>query len=367
MESTTPRMLAAIVAVVAAAAQAVSAQRPAAPVVSPELQPDRKVTFRLRAPAAKEVSVWGDWGPAVPLARADDGVWSVTLGPLAPELYQYGFIVDGLRITDPGNPHTKPQRSPSTSILEVPGQPALLSEFQPVPHGTLHHHAYQSRPLGRVRPLVVYTPPGYDQQASGRFPVLYLFHGSGDSEATWGVVGRAHYILDNLIHAGRAKPMVIVMPDGHAVPPGPAGGQNLEQFERDLLEEVIPFAEAHYRIRNTPDGRAIVGLSMGGGQSLTIGLNHTELFAWVGGFSSAVRDPAVSLAPALADPAATNGKLKLLWFACGKDDRLVDGARVLDTLLKEKSIRHEYQETAGGHSWPVWRKYLPQFVSLLFQ
>ena len=343
------------------------------PPLSPEIHADRTVTFRVRAPKAAEVSVSGEWpGGTKAMTKDDQGVWSVTLGPLAPELYGYGFTIDGFRTADPMNREVKPMRSPTTSILEIPGNPPLLHEFQDVPHGTVRSHSYSSKSLGRLRHLRVYTPPGYDEGRS-RYPVLYLFHGSGDNEGTWTVLGRAHWILDNLIAQKKAKPMVIVMTDGHAASLQTTGmpspemiSRNVTDFERDLLEDVLPFVEANYRVRKDAASRAIAGLSMGGGQSLTIGLNHTELFGWVGGFSSFVRNPETAAAKALADPATTNKKLKLLWIACGKDDRLIENARQLADLLKTKSIRHEFLETEGNHSWPVWRRYLAQFAPLLF-
>ena len=217
------------------------------PIVSPEVHADRSVTFRLRAPQAREVSVSGEWGEGRPLVKDDAGVWSVTLGPMAPDLYGYGFSVDGLRVLDPSNTAIKPMRSNSTSILDVPGaKPSPCDPKAGVPRGTVHLHDYESKSLGRTRRLRVYTPASYDADKEARFPVLYLLHGSGDNEATWTELGRAHVILDNLTAEGKAKPMVVVMTDGHAVAPGAANarGQNLPSYERDLLEEVMPFVEA---------------------------------------------------------------------------------------------------------------------------
>jgi enterochelin esterase family protein len=352
-----------------------------APLLSPEVLSDHRVTFRLRAPAAREVTLNGEWGGgSKAMAKDDDGVWSVTVGPLDADLYGYSFSVDGFQTLDPANPGIKPLRSPRTSILEVPGDPPRLHEFQDVPHGTVRIHEYFSRALGKKRELYVYTPPGYDRDPQKRYAVLYLFHGSGDNDATWTVFGRAHVITDNLLAQGKAKPMVIVMPDGHAAPPqprapggagagaGPGAGmsRNIAAFERDLLEDVMPLVEANYRVRNEPASRAIAGLSMGGGQSLTIGMNHPERFAWVGGFSSAVADPATSISAALADPKATEKAFRLVWIACGKDDRLIENARRFSAALNEKGIRHEFQTTEGNHSWPVWRRYLAEFAPRLF-
>jgi enterochelin esterase-like enzyme len=363
-------------------------------VISPEVHADRTVTFRLRAPGAKEVTVSGEWGGgAKPLVRDEQGTWSVTIGPLVGDIYGYSFSVDGFTTIDPGNPSIKPSRAVRTSIVEVPGDPPRLHEFQNVPHGVVRFHQYRSHSLDRVRGLHVYTPPGYDRDTEARFPVLYLLHGAGDNDATWAVFGRANLILDNLLAQGKVKPMVVVMPDGHAAafgpPPGatrptgapqkkgaaaggPPGGpgagmsRNIAVFERDLLEDVIPFVESNYRVRTDAAHRAIAGLSMGGGQSLTIGLNHPERFAFVGGFSSAVFNPASSLAAALKDPQMTDKSLRVLWIACGKDDRLIENNKQLVALLKDKGIHHEFLTTEGAHTWPVWRRYLADFAPLLF-
>jgi enterochelin esterase family protein len=306
------------------------------------------------------------------MTRDEQGTWAVTVGPLDADLYGYSFSVDGFQTLDPGNPAVKPMRSPRTSILEIPGDPPSLHEFQDVPHGTVRVHAYRSQSLGKRRGLYVYTPPGYDKDPGARYPVLYLLHGSGDNEATWSVFGRAQWITDNLLAQGKAKPLVIVMPDGHAAPPRAPGAsvegrsRNASAFERDLLEDVIPFVEANYRLRDDQESRAIAGLSMGGGQSLTIGLNHADRFASVGGFSAAVFDPENALAAALADPKGTDSALRLVWIACGKDDRLIENARQFTGILREKGIRHEFQTTEGGHSWPVWRRYLEEFLQRLF-
>jgi enterochelin esterase-like enzyme len=345
--------------------------RPAAPppVISPEVHSDRRVTFRLRAPQAKEVIVAGEWagGGRAAMTKDESGVWSVTIGPIAPDLYGYGFTVDGVGMLDPSNTFIKPMRSNRTSVLEVPADKPTLQDFQDVPHGAVHVQAYRSKAVGAVRSLHVYTPPGYDKNPSAQFPVLYLFHGSGDNDATWTALGRAHFILDNLIAQGKAKPMVVVMTDGHAVPNTPeARGRNTETFSRDLLGDVMPLVEASYRVKNDRLSRAIVGLSMGGGQSLTVGLNHPELFAWVGAMSSAINAPEQTFATALGDAKATNSKYKLLWLAIGKDDFLLKTNQQFDELLTAKGIKHTFKLTEGNHSWPVWRRYLVEFAPLLF-
>jgi enterochelin esterase family protein len=346
-------------------AAALALQGQSAPPASPELHADRTVTFRLRAPRAAEVVLSGEWkgGGKLPMTKDEQGLWSLTVGPLEPDLYGYSFSVDGLAVPDPANAVLKPMRTPRTSVLEVPGEPPRLHEWQDVPHGTLRLHEYVSRSLGRRRPLRVYTPPGYDKDGSS-YPVLYLLHGSGDNEATWTSFGRAHFIADNLLAQGKARPMIIVMPDGHAAAAG--GAKNLEAFGKDLLEDVMPFVEATYRTKADREHRAIVGLSMGGGQSLSVGLCHLDRFAWVGGFSAAIANPESGIAPALGDPAAANAKLRLLFIACGKEDRLVEHAQKLSELLQAKELRHELKITEGNHSWPVWRRYLGDFLPLLF-
>src|SRR5437588_783515 len=229
------------------------ARRGPPPIVSPEVHADRTVTFRVRAGNATNVSVSGEWSnEATRLTRDDRGLWSGTAGPLRPDLYGYSFSVDGFRALDPANAWVKPSRTPVTSILDVPGEQPLLHDFQSVPHGTVRLHDYNSKSLGKRRAVRVYTPPDHDKSGRGRYPVLYLLHGAGDNEAVWTVLGRAHLIADNLLAQGKAKSMIIVMPDGHAVPPGATNAEvrmrNTAAFERDLLEDVMPLVEGSYRV-----------------------------------------------------------------------------------------------------------------------
>ena len=338
-----------------------------APVRSPETATDGKVTFRLQAANANAVEVAGQWPDGrASMAKGDNGIWQVTVGPVPPGVWEYSLRVDGVSMIDPGNPAIKPMRSPRTSILHLPGKPPLVHDFQDVPHGTVHLHTYRSKSLGRLRELAVYTPPNYQNDRARKFPTLYLQHGSGDNHATWTVHGKAHWIVDNLISQQRAQPMIIVMADGHASPPGAGRGANTEYFEKDLLQDVMPLVEANYRVQAHADARAIVGLSMGGGQSLTIGLNHTDSFAWVGGFSSSAPQ-GDSVSSALDHPEETNQQLKLLWIGCGKDDFLLNRNEAFVDQLKEKGIEHQWRLTEGNHSWPVWRVYLAELAPLLFQ
>jgi enterochelin esterase family protein len=341
--------------------------------ISPEVDADRMVTFRVRASNATNVTVSGEWPGVKSLTNDTKGNWSVTFGPLAPELYGYSFSIDGFQTLDSGNPVVKPSRQPRTSILEVPGNPPLLHEFNPaVPHGTVREHWYHSKSLGKRRSLHVYTPPGYDQSRKD-LPVMYLLHGNGDNDATWAALGRANVIMDNLIAAKKATPMIVVMTDGHAFvpPPGPSAtnaenrARSTKAFERDLLEDVMPFVKANYRTINKRESCAIIGLSMGGGQALTVGLNHLDRFAWVGGMSAAAPETN-SISSVFADVKATNKKLKLLWIAIGKDDFLLNRNKPLDEALTANGINHTFKITEGNHSWPVWRRYLAEFAPLVF-
>ncbi len=335
-----------------------------APVRSAEIAEDRKVTFRLRAPKATEVVVSGQWANGrAAMTKATNGVWSVTVGPVEPGVWEYSFNVDGVGMIDPANPAMKPMREPRTSILHVTGATPMIWDFQDVAHGTVRQHTYQSKSLGRLRELVVYTPPGYDK-GSSKFPTLYLQHGSGDNQATWVAHGKAHWIFDNLIAQKKMVPMVVVMMDGHAAI---AGGQGAaDAFEKDLMQDVMPFVEASYRVKSGSANRGIVGLSMGGGQSLGIGLKHPDKFAWVGGFSSAVPNND-AVASALSAPDTTNKRLKLLWIACGKDDFLLARNEQFIATLKEKGVRHDWVKTDGAHTWPVWRDYLAAFAPKIFK
>lgn len=339
------------------------------PLRSPKIGADQKVTFRIKAPKATEVSINGQWPNGnSPLNRDADGVWSATVGPVPSGVWEYSFKVDDVVMIDPANPAIKPMREPRTSILHLPSTPAALYDYQNVPHGTIHTHDYWSKPLGRLRHLVVYTPPGYEHSGRKKYPVLFLQHGSGDNQDTWIAHGKANWILDNLIAQKRAQPMLIVLLDGHAAISGPAGpgpNDNTALFERDLLEEAVPLVDATYRTKSGSQNRAIAGLSMGGGQSLTIGLNHAADFAWVGGFSSAPPSPEAVALP-LRESAKTNRQLKLLWIAVGQDDFLRQRNEEFIQTLKSKGVNHSWKLTPGNHSWPVWRGYLGEFLPQLF-
>ncbi len=339
---------------------------------SPAVHPDRTITFRLQAPTAESVKLNGLGSPQ--LTKGSNGVWSVTVGPLEPEIYSYTFNVDGTTMIDPHNRYVKKWFN-LESLVEVPGNPPLPHELQNVPHGTVHQHHYFSRAVGGLQPVYVYTPPGYDPRADKAYPVLFLLHGFGDDESAWTAVGRAHYIADNLLANGQIKPMLIVMPNGHPVPVQQGqrfedySGKNCDLLESEIAGDLLPLVEKEYRASRSASDRAIVGLSMGGGQSLGIGLSRLDLFEWVGGFSSAAPDQDLEkkFARLIAtDDTSRRTNLRLLWIGCGEKDFLLKRNQAFIAWLKKENIPHTFHLSAGGHEWPVWRKYLAEFLPLLF-
>jgi enterochelin esterase-like enzyme len=355
---------------------AAAAPNPPPPIVSPDVSADRRVTFRFRAPNAREVLLSREGSPRVAMQKGDNGVWSVTTDPLEPDLYGYSFIADGVSLIDPMNPLMKPNLLGSTSMVDVSSSAAPW-EVNNVPHGIVHHHLYKSGVIGDERDYYVYTPPGYDSTAKTMYPVLYLLHGFSDDASGWTAVGRAHLIMDNLIAQGKAKPMLIVMPLGYGAPEivrRTSGGmrdpslrqRNMDNFRKALLTEVIPQVEKTYRASPDRGARAIAGLSMGGAESLFTGLTSLDHFAWVGGFSSGgLGEDFGATFPAL--DAKANAQLKLLWIACGTDDRLIEANRKFREWLKSKGVQPTEIETPGAHTWMVWRRNLATFAPLLFQ
>lgn len=337
-------------------------------IVSPQVEPDRRVMFRLFAPKAQAVGLNVRFAQGTqPMIRDENGLWHITVGPAEPEIYEYSFVVDGLQITDPANSWLKFWGGAAKNLVLVPGDPPMFFERQPVPHGTVHVHKYVSKSLGVTRGLYVYTPPGYEESLQARYPVLYLLHGMGDTEDAWTVVGRANLIVDDLLAAGKARPLVIVMPYGHT-PSAPADMRspgNYGAFEKDLVEDVIPYVQKCYRVSPEQKDRAMAGLSMSGGQALTVGLGNLNLFGWLGAYSSAVpRDQ--SLDKLLADPKTINDKLQLFWIGCGRSDFLFEANQNFLERLNAEEIKHVAHITDGAHEWRLWRIYLSEFVPLLF-
>jgi enterochelin esterase-like enzyme len=364
-------------AVASGLAQSQRPPQPPPPLISPEVLSDNRVTFRFRAPNAKEVSLAREGAEPLAMQKDEQGVWNVTTAPLDPDLYGYAFVTDGVSLIDPSNPLMKPNLLHTESVVHVPGPASLPWEINNVAHGTIHHHFYRSGVVGDDRDFYVYTPPGYASGAKQTYPVLYLLHGYSDDASAWTAVGRAHVILDNLIAQGKAKPMIVVMPLGYGAPDMLSRGfsafrdaslrqRNLDKFRDALLSEVIPQVEKAYRVSNGRDSRAIAGLSMGGSEALTAGLNTLDRFAWIGAFSSGGLGEDFNAEFPGLDPKA-NKQLRLLWIACGRDDRLIDLNRKFRDWLASKGIQHADIETPGMHSWMVWRRNLADFAPLLFR
>ena len=358
---------------------AVVAQPPHAlpPVNSPEVHSDRTVTFRLRNPNAKEVLLSRAGSPRVPMQKDEEGIWTVTTDPLEPDFYSYSFVADGVGLIDPSNPGLTPNLLNTTSMVHVPGPQSLPWELNDVPRGEVHRHFYRSAIVGDDRDYYVYTPPGYDPNGKKLYPVLYLLHGFSDDASGWTAVGRANVILDNLIAEGKAKPMLIVMPLGYGAPEivtrgGPSlrdpslRTRNYDKFRDALFSEVIPQVEKGYKVAKDRNARAIAGLSMGGAESLYIGLNALDRFGWVASFSAGgASEDFNETYPALNS--STASPLHLLWIACGTDDRLITPNRQFREWLTSKDIKHTDIETPGAHTWMVWRRNLAALAPLLFQ
>jgi enterochelin esterase-like enzyme len=343
--------------------------------VSPEVHPDKTVTFRLFAPKASDVVLMGSPGilevikEPKPLKKDDKGVWSLTVGPLPPGFYTYGYAIDGgLRMPDPSNSKLELRRWGPTSVFVVPASEKAVFEERPVPHGTVHVNFYDSKNLGTQRIFYVYTPPGYESNQQ-KYPVLYLLHGNGQIEASWTWTGRANVIMDNLLAEGKIKPMIVVMPYGHVpreikpAPAGPGGPGDAQAIEKELMTGIKPLVESKYRVLNSREQRAIAGLSMGAAQSLSIGLHNLDQFAYIGAFSGGGNRAEWEK----ADPGMLNKKLKVLWLGCGTEDAAFRGVKGMDDLFTEKKLKHVFNPSGGGHSWPNWQVYLSKYTPLLFR
>jgi len=356
-------------------------------LVSPDVQSDHRVTFRIYAPKAGEVTIRGDWmegSGSQKLDKDDKGVWSATVGPLAPDFYSYSLTVDGVKTIDPKNAMIKQGVTSLDNMFEVPGPEAAFEENQMVPHGTIRMAWYSSSTLDMQRRMHIYTPPGYES-GSQRYPVLYLLHGGGDEDSGWSSIGRAGFIMDNLLAQKKARPMLVVMPNGSmpraanapagAAPGGAPGGGAAAQdrFSSELLKDVIPFVEKNYRVLANRDNRAITGLSMGGGQTLRVAPTNLDKFAYIGVWSSGVSQQAQPdfekrNAEFLGNADKTNKMVKLLWIGVGEKDPLANtSAKNLAALLDQRGIKHEFHESGGAHTWINWRHYLNDYAQLLFR
>ncbi|MFB3902555.1 MAG: alpha/beta hydrolase-fold protein [Acidobacteriota bacterium] len=359
-----------------------------APVVSPEVLADHRVTFRIRAPKASDVILSGDWmeGAATEkLTKGEDGVWSVTVGPLVPDFYSYSLVVDGVKTLDPPNPLIKQGIAGVDSMFFVPGPEAAFEDNSPAPHGQMRLLWYHSTTLGVQRRMHVYTPPGYDA-SSKRYPVFYLLHGAGDDDSGWSTIGRAGFILDNLIAEKKAQPMIVVMPNGSlpmpANLPRPTPGTTpppelaaayaaaRARIVPELMKEVIPQTERNFRVRADRENRAIAGLSMGGGHALQVVTAHPDQFAYVAVWSAGIGQNPTQWESAnagfLTNP-KINSWIRLFSISVGDKDFTLAGSKNLQELLNKHGIKSQIHISDGGHTWINWRRYLRDLAPRLFK
>ncbi|WP_409019027.1 alpha/beta hydrolase-fold protein [Dyadobacter sp. CY347] len=363
------------------------AQPPRGPfVVSPQVLADKKVTFRYLAPSAREVKLAGGLMGASNMAMVKDsiGIWSVTVGPVRPDIYSYNFVVDGVSVMDPANEDFFPNERFKSSLFEVPGFTPLIHAVRDVPHGSVNYEYYSSVE-GTTGTVVVYTPPGYDKDASKKYPVFYLISGTTDTEETFFKVGRTNFILDNLIAEGKAKPMIVVMPYGNMeariaeqqggtkpadpVRDSPDAIARMRRFEQDLTKNLIPYIDKQYRTIPNRDNRAIGGFSRGGGQTLRTAFWNMDKFSWICAYSANLptKELESTYASIVSNPDNTNKQLKLLWVSVGTEDFLYNDVATFLNYLTSKNIHYKSLITGGGHTWINVRTYLTESAQLLFK
>jgi enterochelin esterase-like enzyme len=365
----------------------VSAQPPRSPlIISPEVHPDKRITFRYKAPLAKDVKLSAQFlQQPVSMKQDTAGVWSVTVDPVKPDIYPYSFSVDGVTVMDPANVAFFPNERFKASLVDVPGDTPLIHALRDVPHGSVTYEYYSSVD-GSTGSLVVYTPPGYDKNASQKYPVFYLISGTTDTEETFFKVGRTNFILDNLIAEAKAKPMIIVMPYGNPMArvaeqqgkPKPAdimgrdsddAKKRAKLFETDLVNHIIPYIDKSYRTINNRDHRAIGGFSRGGGQTLRTAFGNLDKFSWICCYSAYLSTPEMeSDFKHIGDRAeSTNQQLKLLWVSVGNEDFLYKSTVEFMDYLKSKNVNFKSMITPGGHTWMNVKTYVAETTQLLFK
>ncbi len=333
-------------------------------IVSPELGAGNSVTFRFSAKNAKEVLLEAQFlKDKLPMQKDEVGVWSVTVNSIKPDIYPYCFWVDNTQVNDPNNTAIFANERFKHSLVEIPGDKPLVHSLQNVPHGKISYRYYNSKTLGTTRPLLVYTPPGFDASGKTKYPVLYLIHGGSDTEETWTKVGKANLIADNLIAQGKAKPMIIVMPYGNVRP------KPMPDFTPDVINDVIPFVENNYPVLTDSKNRAIAGFSVGGGQTLNIGLTNTDKFAYVCSYAPypETEEFRKNFANYSPDAAKMNKQLKLFTISVGTDDFLYESVKNNIAMFKSKGLNLEGYIVDGGHTWMNCKLYLAQTLQQLFK
>jgi enterochelin esterase-like enzyme len=333
-------------------------------ISSPQVHADNTVTFKYYSKTAQNVMLNGDFLSA-PKAMTKDtsGVWSITVGPVQPEIYSYVFEVDSIQIADPNNTYLTANERFKRSLVEIPGKTPLVHSVQNVPHGKISYRYYQSKTLGTTRQLLVYTPPGFKQNGTRKYPVLYLIHGGSDTEETWTKVGRANFISDNLIAQGKAVPMIIVMPYGN-VRPAP-----MPDFTKDVIKDIIPFVETNYPILTDSKHRAVAGFSVGGGQTLNIGLTNTDKFAYICSYApyTATEEFQDNFSNYAPDANKINSQLKLFTISVGTDDFLYESVKKNLAMFEEKKIHVKSYIVSGGHNWINCKQYLAKTLMEIFK
>ena len=341
----------------------VQAQR--APLLnSPEVHPDHTVTFRYYSRNAQRVILNGEFlSASQPMQKDTSGVWSITVGPIKPDIYPYSFLVDDVSLADPNNTYIFANERFKRSIVDVPGDTPLIHSLQNVPHGKLSYRYYQSNTLGKTRRLLIYTPPGFDPNGKTKYSVLYLIHGGSDTEETWTKVGRAHLIADNLIAQGKAKPMLIVMPYGN-VRPAP-----MADFTKDVINDIIPFVEANYPVLTESKNRAVAGFSVGGGQTLNIGLTNTDKFAYVCSYApyTATEEFQKKFTNYSPDAGKINSQLKLFTISVGTEDFLYESVKQNIAMFTAKGLKVQSYIVSGGHTWMNCKQYLATTLQEIFK
>ncbi|WP_407430674.1 alpha/beta hydrolase-fold protein [Arcticibacter sp.] len=341
---------------------AAAAQRPVPPH-SPEVHADDRVTFRYFHPDAKRVILDGEFLSSSQLMAKDaTGLWSITVGPVKPDIYPYSFLVDSVQVADPNNTYLFANERFKRSIVDIPGSVPLVHSLRDVPHGKIDYRYYKSATLDTLRRALVYTPPGYDASGKTAYPVLYLIHGGSDTEETWTKVGRAHLIADNLIADGKAVPMIIVMPYGN-VRPDP-----MPSFAQDVVNDLIAFVEDHYRVLKDSKNRAVAGFSVGGGQTLNIGLTHTDKFAYVCSYApyTATEEFRKNFSSWSPDGNQINNRLKLFTISVGTEDFLYESVKQNISMFKEKGLHVKTYIVPGGHTWMNCRLFLATTLQEIF-
>jgi enterochelin esterase family protein len=338
-------------------------RRPPA-ISSPDVHPDQSITFRYFSRNAERVTLNSEFLAApVKMSKDTSGIWSVTVPPVKPDIYPYSFWVDSVQTADPNNTYIFANERFKRSIVDVPGDRHLLHSLQNVPHGKINYEYYKSNTLGTTRTLLVYTPPGFDDGGKTKYPVLYLIHGGSDTEETWTKVGRANLIADNLIAQQKAKPMIIVMPYGN-VRPSP-----MADFTKDFINDIIPFVEANYPVVKGSRGRAVAGFSVGGGQTLNIGLTNTDKFSYVCSYApyTATDEFKKNFSNWSPDATIINKQLKLFTISVGTEDFLYESVKQNIAMFKEKNVKLETLIVPGGHTWMNCKLFLASSLQQIFQ